>query len=294
MVLARLRQLAAHEIGHALRFLHNYASTHHPKPSVMDCPHARVTVTPDGDLDFSDAYATGLGPWDHFLVAHAYGDFADGQLAALRRDAADSGLYYVTEEDGQEPHASHADGVPWVTAGDALEALDTILRVRRIALAGFSRGVLPPDRQTGELEERAVPRQLPHRHEVTAVATLIGGVRHAYGLSGEAGTGTVPVDPRTQRRALTRLTGFLHAEQLALPDAALGALTPPATRYRRTDQYVDTAAGLCSTPPTRHSSTMPCARSAPTPCTPWSVPSSVPSCANSPRTSPHVPPSAPN
>ncbi|MEU6348393.1 zinc-dependent metalloprotease [Streptomyces sp. NPDC047072] len=248
LVLTRLRQLAAHEIGHALGFMHNYASTHHDKPSVMDYPHARVTVTPDGDLDLSDAYATGLGPWDHFLVAHGYGDHTDDELAALRRESSASGLLYVTDEDGHEPHASHADGVPWVTAGDAFDALENVLRVRGIALAGFSRGVLPPDRQTGELEERAVLLQLLHRHEVTAVARLVGGVRYAYGLAGEAGTGAVPVDADTQRRALTRLAGLLHAEQLALPSAVLDTLTPPAIRYGRTSQYFDTGAGVVFDP----------------------------------------------
>lgn len=245
LVLARLRQLAAHEIGHALGFMHNYASTQHSEPSVMDYPHARIAVTEDGRLDLSGAYATGLGPWDHFLVAHAYGQFPDEarELATLRRAAAEAGLVYVTDEDGHGPDAAHADGVPWVTAGDALQALETILRVRRIALSGFSRGVLPPDRQTGELEERAVLLHLLHRHEVTAVARLIGGVRYAYGLAGDAGTGTVPVDAVTQRRALTRLSALLHAEQLALPTAVLDALTPPAIRYGRTSQYFDTGAG---------------------------------------------------
>ncbi|MEV7889105.1 zinc-dependent metalloprotease [Streptomyces sp. NPDC002817] len=245
LVLARLRQLAAHEIGHALGFMHNYASTQHSEPSVMDYPHARIAVTEDGRLDLSGAYATGLGPWDHFLVAHAYGRFPDEEreLAALRRTAAEAGLVHVTDEDGHGPEAAHADGVPWVTAGGALQALETILRVRRIALSGFSRGVLPPDRQTGELEERAVLLHLLHRHEVTAVARLIGGVRYAYGLAGDTGTGTVPVDAVTQRRALTRLSALLHAEQLALPTTVLDALTPPAIRYGRTDQYFDTGAG---------------------------------------------------
>jgi hypothetical protein len=62
--------------------------------------------------------------------------------------------------------------------------------------------VLPPDRQTGELEGRAVLLHLLHRHEVTAVARLVGGVRYAYGLAGEEGRGAHAVDPATQHTAL--------------------------------------------------------------------------------------------
>ncbi|MEW1825998.1 zinc-dependent metalloprotease [Streptomyces sp. NPDC088196] len=247
LVLARLRQLAAHEIGHALGFMHNFASTGHPEPSVMDYPHARIGVTEEGDLDLTAAYGTGLGPWDHFLVAHAYGRFDAGDeetaLAELRREAAESGLTYLSDEDAQGPNAAHADAVTWVTGPDALQALATMLRVRRIALDGFSRGVLPPDRQTGELEERAALLHLLHRHEVTAVARLVGGVRYAYGLAGEDGRGTQAVDAATQHTALARLAELLSAEQLALPRSVLDTLTPPAIRYGRTEQYLDTGAG---------------------------------------------------
>ncbi|MEW1642790.1 zinc-dependent metalloprotease [Streptomyces sp. NPDC091219] len=247
LVLARLRQLAAHEIGHALGFMHNFASSGHPEPSVMDYPHARIRVTEEGGLDLTAAYGTGLGPWDHVLVAHAYGRFDAGDeehaLAELRREAAESGLIYLSDEDAQGPGAAHADAVTWVTGADALQALETVLRVRRIALDGFSRGVLPPDRQTGELEERAVLVHLLHRHEVTAAARLVGGVRYAYGLAGEDGQGARPVDAVTQHTALTRLAELLRAEQLALPRTVLDTLTPPAIRYGRTEQYLDTGAG---------------------------------------------------
>jgi hypothetical protein len=247
LVLARLRQLAAHEIGHALGFMHNFASTRHPEPSVMDYPHARIRVTEEGDLDLSAAYGTGLGPWDHFVVAHAYGRFdaaeEESALAELRREAAASGLTYLSDVDAQGPDAAHADAVPWVSGRDALQSLETMLRIRRIALDGFSRGVLPPDRQTGELEERAVLVHLLHRHEVTAVARLVGGVRYAYGLAGADGRGTEAVDATTQHTALARLAELLRAEQLALPASVLDALTPPAIRYDRTDQYLDTGAG---------------------------------------------------
>lgn len=247
LVSARLRQLAAHEIGHALGFMHNYASTHHPKPSVMDYPHARIDIGPDGAVDLTDAYADGLGPWDHFLVAHAYGRFPgrdeETALAELRRAAAESGLHYVTDEDGHGPHAAHADAVPWVTGPDALDALDRILRVRRAALDGFTTGAVPPDRQSGELEERAALLHLLHRHEAHAVARLIGGVRYRYAWAGEPGAGTRPVAAYDQQQALARLAALLRAEELALPRAVLDVLTPPAIRYDRSDQYLLTRAG---------------------------------------------------
>jgi hypothetical protein len=197
LVLSRMRQLAAHEIGHALGFMHNFASTHHPRPSVTDYPHPRVTVTPDGRLDSSGAYGRGLGPWDYFLAAHAYGRFPgedeETALARLRNTAAEQGLGYVTDEDARGPGAAHADAVVRVSpVADAFTALDEALAVRRVALAGFSRAVLPPGRQTGELEERAVLLQLFHRSQVTAVARLIGGARHTYGQAGEKGGGAVP------------------------------------------------------------------------------------------------------
>ena len=66
--LARLRQLAAHETGHAIGFEHNFAaSAFGDRQSVMDYPPPRVKI--DGDkLDLSQAYSPGLGSWDMFAV----------------------------------------------------------------------------------------------------------------------------------------------------------------------------------------------------------------------------------
>jgi hypothetical protein len=57
MSLARLRQLAAHEVGHTLGLPHNYVASTHNRASVMDYPHPVVQIK-DGRLDLSDAYAT--------------------------------------------------------------------------------------------------------------------------------------------------------------------------------------------------------------------------------------------
>jgi len=59
--LARLRQLAVHETGHALGLAHNFAgSTFDDRASVMDYPAPRVKIV-NGKLDLTDAYKVGIG-----------------------------------------------------------------------------------------------------------------------------------------------------------------------------------------------------------------------------------------
>src|SRR5690606_27016471 len=92
MALARLRQLAAHEVGHTLGFSHNFAASRTGNGSVLDYPHPLLRLGADGEVDLDQAYGSGVGPWDDFLVAHAYAQFAPGSeasaLASLRADAA--------------------------------------------------------------------------------------------------------------------------------------------------------------------------------------------------------------
>ena len=55
MALARIRQLAAHEVGHTIGFTHNFAASTNDRASVMDYPHPKLSLK-DGKIDFSDAY----------------------------------------------------------------------------------------------------------------------------------------------------------------------------------------------------------------------------------------------
>ncbi|HKE47403.1 MAG TPA: zinc-dependent metalloprotease [Rhodanobacteraceae bacterium] len=244
MALARLRQLAAHEVGHALGFAHNFAASRLGNGSVMDYPHPLLKLAADGSVSLDRAYGIGVGPWDDFLVAHAYGQFPEGQeaasLAKLRADIAKAGFRYMSDPDARAPGDAEADGLLWDFGPDTLASFDALLAVRRKALDAFSIGVLPPDRQAGEIEARLVPIYLLHRYQTEAVARLLGGADYAYSEAGDRAAGTKAVAAETQRAALDRLVATLGAEQLALPANALDLVTPPGNDYVRNREYFAT------------------------------------------------------
>ncbi len=222
MALARLRQLSAHEVGHTLGFNHNFAASRTGNGSVMDYPHPLIALDERGAPRLADAYGVGVGDWDRFIVKHAYANFADeaAGLAQLRADIAAAGYRYAADADARAPGDAHADGALWDLSGmDALAGFDRTVRAREHALRHFGIGVLPPARQTGELEARLVPVYLLHRYQVDAVAHLLGGASYRYGLAGDGAAGT-PAGRRGDPESCAR-TPARHAAR-GLPGAAAG------------------------------------------------------------------------
>lgn len=71
MVLQRIRQLAAHEVGHTLGLAHNFAaSSIAPGTSVMDYPHPVITLDANGKPDLRHAYTDSVGAWDKAAIAY--------------------------------------------------------------------------------------------------------------------------------------------------------------------------------------------------------------------------------
>src|SRR5205807_6548975 len=139
MVLARLRQLAAHEVGHTLGLQHNFAASIVKRASVMDYPAPLVKLGADGLPDISDAYAKGIGEWDKVAIAYGYQDFPAGMdegsaLDKILGDAFRRGLVYLTDQDARPASASSSVAHLWDNGANVIDGLAQVMKVRAVAL----------------------------------------------------------------------------------------------------------------------------------------------------------------
>ena len=228
--LARLRQLAVHETGHALGLEHNFAgSTFDDRASVMDYPPPRIGIV-DGRFDFSNAYQVGIGSWDRFAIKWLYSEVPAGEagqaaLERIVRDGYAQGLRYVRDEDARPTDSAQPYGALWDDGPDAVASLAHVMEIRKLALARFGPGNIPAGAPMSDLRRVIVPIYLFHRYEVDAVSKSIGGVDFAYATRGDPLHKAKPVDAAGQRRALSALLDTLNPTVLDLPDALIAQLS---------------------------------------------------------------------
>ena len=233
--LQRMRQLAAHEVGHTLGLGHNYYDSDLGRTSVMDYPHPLITLKPDGTLDYSEVYADGIGEWDKVAISYGYTDFAPGtdesrQIRQILDRAWDRGLRYMTNQDlGANPRVNQ-----WSNGTDPAVELTRVMAVRRAALSTFGENAIKRDMPLAQMEEVLVPLYLHHRYQIEATTNALGGMHYIYSLRGD-GREPVRMAPGTEQRAALRaLMSALAPSALVLPDAIVKRLPPRPSGYGRT------------------------------------------------------------
>ena len=234
-VLARVRQVSAHEVGHTIGLQHNYIASTAERSSVMDYPAPRVRLAANGDIGLSSAYGTGPGDYDVWAIRWGYGIFPPGterdSLAAIVAEGLRKGYLYLSDADARPDNASDPRTNLWDDASTAPEFLQHQTAVRRAALSRFGLRNIRVGEPVATLQERLAPLYFWHRFALNGVTKTLGGMEYANTLRGDAQTATRPVSGSRQRAALSALLAALQPAELAIPDTVLSLLGPRPSGY---------------------------------------------------------------
>jgi len=234
-VLARVRQVTAHEVGHTLGLSHNYIASTYERGSVMDYPPPRVRLDASGNIDISSAYAVGPGIYDIFAIHWGYGIFPaateQDSLRAIVADGLRRGLVFLSDADARPEFASDPRTNLWDDAASPLEFLRHEMGVRRVAMSRFNERNIRVGEPVALLQERFVPVYLMHRFAINSVSKTIGGMEYSNAVRGDGAQETRPIDGPAQRRALSALIAALAPAELAIPDTVITLLGPRPFSY---------------------------------------------------------------
>ncbi|MFD2167621.1 zinc-dependent metalloprotease [Thalassotalea euphylliae] len=252
MALARIRQLSAHEVGHTLGIAHNFAASVNSRASVMDYPHPYVQLK-GGNIDLSEAYDTGIGVWDKYVVAYGYSDLApeieSEALAGLIAKAQNDGLQYMSDPDARPKSGGHATGHLWDNGENAATELSRVLQVREKALSDFGLNSIAVGTPLSEIEQVLVPIYNFHRYQVEAAAKLVAGVNYSYEVKkSDSADGVSPVEGEMQYQAIEALLSTLSAQTLTLNDELISLIPPKAYGYRRDRESFKANTGITFDP----------------------------------------------
>ncbi len=242
LALDRLKQLAAHEVGHTLGLSHAYSSSSENLASVMDYPHPRVRVM-GGKVNIQNAYDGNIGAFDKVSIAYGYADVSDAvnekeALNTIIEQSLKAGLTFLSDQDARPAGGAHPYAHLWDNGADAGEELNRVLEVRAIALKNFGENTLKPGTPMALLEEALVPIYFFHRYQTEAAVKMIGGLNYRYALRGDGQPITEFVPPAKQQAALNALLKTVQPETLKLPEKLLKIIPPRPLGYQRHRELV--------------------------------------------------------
>ena len=249
MALNRLKQLSAHEVGHTIGLMHNYAASVVNRSSVMDYPHPAASLDAKGDIDISNAYDLKIGEWDKISVIWGYQDFAKGTdekaaLDIILSDAYKKGLQFISDRDARPAGGLHPTAHLWDNGKSPVDELSNVMKVRAAALNKFGENNIRPGMPMAFLEDVLVPVYLYHRYQVEAVTKLVGGMYYSYALRGDGQIISRSLSKEEQSKALNAVIATIDPSVLVLPDRIIKLIPPRPAGYDYTRELFKKRTGL--------------------------------------------------
>jgi len=206
--LANLRQSVAHAIGHALGINHNTGASSYLRQSVMN-PLSPQFQIKEGKLAMPNRYDIGIKNWDKAAIAYGYSQFSkDDEVVALQQ--------LILENDKHRLSAQLANPI---------SQLQGIINARRIAINALGFRNMLQDQEWSDLNQLLSPVYYSHRHQIEAVAQLVGSLEYDYS-SNPANLVHQATSGEKQHQAITALLKTLSPDFLILPNKLTKQLVP--------------------------------------------------------------------